>query len=104
MSKYLNMYLTDSIPYASSTYIKLKELNATPSTNAKVNVRVDSIGMTWILDEQNGFVWHNGATTNFNSYMGFTKDKKRGVVLLSNLNSNDKISMTVIGANLLLEK
>jgi hypothetical protein len=35
--------------------------------------------------------------------MGFTKDKSKGVVILSNLNSNDKISMTVIGAKLLIE-
>lgn len=47
-------------------------------------------------------VWHNGATTDFNSYIGFNKDKKKGVVVLSNLNANDKISMTVIGAKLLL--
>jgi hypothetical protein len=103
MASYLNVYLSDSVPYANNTYSKLKQLNATAGLNEKFNVRIDGIGMTWILDDVNDIVWHNGATTNFNSYMGFTKDKSKGVVILSNLNSNDKISMTVIGAKLLIE-
>jgi CubicO group peptidase (beta-lactamase class C family) len=103
MASYLNVYLSDSVPYADNTYSKLKQLNATAGLNEKFNVRIDGIGMTWILDDVNDIVWHNGATTNFNSYMGFTKDKSKGVVILSNLNSNDKISMTVIGAKLLIE-
>jgi CubicO group peptidase (beta-lactamase class C family) len=103
MASYLNLYLTEGLPYASATYESLKELNATPSSNEKWNVRIDSIGMTWILDDVNDIVWHNGATTNFNSYIGFTKDRSKGVVILSNLNANDKITMTVIGAKLLIE-
>jgi CubicO group peptidase (beta-lactamase class C family) len=103
MASYLNMYLTDSMPYASATYERVKTLNATAGLNEKFNIRIDGIGLTWILDEVNNIVWHNGATTNYNSYMGFTKDKSKGVVILSNLNSNDKISMTVIGAKLLIE-
>jgi CubicO group peptidase (beta-lactamase class C family) len=101
MASYLELYLTDGLPYITATYGKLKELNATPDLNAQFNIRIDGIGMTWILDEVNDIVWHNGATTNFNSYMGFTKDKSKGVIILSNLNANDKISMTVIGAKLL---
>lgn len=70
----------------------------------KMNIRMDSVGMTWMIDELNGIIWHNGATTDFNSYIGFTKDKKKGVVILSNLNANDKISMSVIGAKLLVSQ
>lgn len=69
-----------------------------------MNIRMDSVGMTWMIDELNGIIWHNGATTDFNSYIGFTKDKKKGVVILSNLNANDKISMSVIGAKLLVSQ
>jgi CubicO group peptidase (beta-lactamase class C family) len=103
MANYLNIYLTDGVAYGSATYEKLKDLNVIAGWNEKFNIRIDGIGMTWILDEKNGIVWHNGGTTNFNSYAGFTKDKKKGVVILSNLNSNDKISMTAIGAKLLTE-
>ena len=46
-------------------------------------------------------VWHKGTTTDFNSYIGFTKDKQKGVVILSNLRPNEKVSMTIIGAKIL---
>ena len=66
-----------------------------------MNIRLDGVGMTWMLDDKNDIVWHNGATTNFNAYMGFTKDKKKGVAVLSNIDPDDKISMTVIGVKIL---
>lgn len=104
MASYLNLYLTDKLSYSAQTCAKIKQIDANNAAFEKVNVRLDGIGMTWILDEKNGIVWHDGATTDFNSYMGFSADKTRGVVILSNLNANDKISMTVIGAKILAEK
>jgi CubicO group peptidase (beta-lactamase class C family) len=101
MASYLNIYLTDSLPYAADTYSPLKSLNANAGDSEKFNIRIDGIGMTWILDNKNDIVWHNGATTNFNSYMGFTKDKTKGVVVLGNLSSNSKIPMSVIATTLL---
>lgn len=55
-----------------------------------------------MIDNKNDIIWHNGGTTAYNSYMGFYKDKSKGVVILSNLSPNEKISATVIGAKLLL--
>lgn len=101
MASYLNFYLTEQIDYSVKTYAKIKEINANTEVYEKMNIRMDSAGMTWIIDDKNNIIWHNGATTNFNSYIGFTKDKQKGVVILSNLSPNDKISMTVIGAKLL---
>ena len=103
MADYLNMYLTDSLHYSSDTFAKIKQINANRPTYEKMNIRFDGIGMTWIWDDKNDIVWHNGGTTNFNSYMGFTKDRQKGVVILSNLSPDDKISMTVIGAKILTE-
>lgn len=103
MAAYLNVYLTDSVDYAQTAYTKIKNLNVRDESYEKYNVRFDAIATTWILDEQNGIVWHNGSTTDFNSYAGFTKDKKKGVVILSNLNIDDQISMTILGAKLLTE-
>jgi CubicO group peptidase (beta-lactamase class C family) len=103
MAAYLNIYLNDTVTYASQTYTEIKAVNVSAGMNEKFNVRVDSIGYTWILDNKNDIVWHNGATTNFNSYMGFTKDKKKGVVVLGNINSEEKASMTIIGTKLLTE-
>ena len=101
MADYLNTYMAGSLTYAEETYRQIKGINATTSAYQMMNIRMDSVGMTWMLDDINGIVWHNGATTNFNSYMGFTKDRSRGVVILSNLSPNEKISMTVLGARIL---
>lgn len=103
MADYLNMYLTDSLNYSSDTFAKIKQINANRPSNEELNIRIDGIGMTWILDDKNDIVWHDGGTTNFNTYMGFTKDRRKGVVILSNLSPNDKIAMTVIGAKILTD-
>lgn len=100
MANYLKIYMSQSLSYSSNTFKALREVNV---NNDKMNIRIDSVGMTWILDNKNGIVWHNGSTTNFNSYIGFTDDMQKGVVILSNLSSNEKISMTVIGTKILTE-
>lgn len=104
MASYLNMYMSGAQDYNEMTCAKIKEINANNAVYEKMNIHMDSVGMTWMIDEQNNIIWHNGATSDFNSYIGFTNDKKKGVVVLSNLNANDKITMTVIGANLLLSQ
>lgn len=101
MANYMQMYLKDDLPYASQTISNIKEVEANNPTYEKMNIRIDSIGMTWLRDDKNGIIWHNGGTTNFNSYLGFTQDKQKGVVILSNLSPNEKIPMTVIGAKIL---
>lgn len=101
MASYLKIYMTESLNYSSNTFVKLKDINANNAIYERMDIRMDAVGMTWILDSKNGLAWHNGATTDFNAYMGFTKDGQKGVVILSNLRSNDRISMTVIGARIL---
>lgn len=103
MASCLNIYLTDKIDYAADTYKKLKEANAAGSANEQMNNRMDGVGMTWMLDDKNDIVWNNGATSDFNGYVGFTKDKKKGVVILSDLSPNRKIPMTVIDAKILTD-
>lgn len=104
MAIYLQLYMNNTISYLPMTYFKIKDINANQAAYEAMNIRMDSVGMTWMLDNRNDIIWHNGATTDFNSYIGFTQDRQRGVVILSNLNANDKISMTVIGAKLLTEQ
>lgn len=77
MASCLNIYLSDKIDYAADTYKKLKEANAAGNANEQMNIRMDGVGMTWMLDDKNDIVWHNGATSDFNGYVGFTKDKKK---------------------------
>lgn len=104
MASYLNMYMSGAQDYNEMTCAKIKEINANNAVYEKMNIRMDSVGMTWMIDEQNNIIWHNGATSDYNSYIGFSKDKNKGVVILSNLTANDKISMTVIGAKLLMSQ
>lgn len=104
MASYLQLYMNNTISYLPMTYSKIKDINANQAAYEAMNIRMDSVGMTWMLDNKNDIIWHNGATTDFNSYIGFTQDRQRGVVILSNLSANDKISMTVIGAKLLTEQ
>ena len=59
--------------------------------------------MAWMIDSENNIVWHNGATSNFNSYIAFNKEKNIGIVILSNLSPNKKIPTTVIGSKMMKE-
>jgi CubicO group peptidase (beta-lactamase class C family) len=69
MASYLQCYLGGALSYIAKTYQPIKQVNANNASYELLNIRLDSVGMTWILDEKNNVVWHNGATTNFNSYV-----------------------------------
>lgn len=42
------------------------------------------IGLAWMITDKNGIVWHNGMTGGYASFVGFTADRKHGVVVLTN--------------------
>lgn len=102
MADYLSLYLGETTSYFADTYRELKKIDANHPSYEQRNIRMDSVGMTWMIDNKNDIIWHNGGTTAYNNYMGFYKDKSKGVVILSNLSPNEKISATIIGAKLLL--
>ena len=64
---------------------------------------MDGIGMAWILDQENGVIWHNGGTGDYNSYLGFNPETGTAVVVLSNLPPSYRIPATVLGIKLLME-
>ncbi len=78
-------------------------INATNNRYASSGLRMDSIGSAWILDEQNGIVWHNGGTGHYSCYLGFDPQRQIAVVVLTNLAPNYRIPATILGAKLLLE-
>ena len=41
------------------------------------------IGLAWMTTDK-GIVWHNGMTGGYSSFIGFTTDGRRGVVILTN--------------------
>jgi hypothetical protein len=58
-----------------------------------------TVGLGWHIRD-NGktkIVWHNGGTGGFRTFAGFVKDRKMGVVVLSNMNiSADDIGFHIL--------
>ena len=42
-----------------------------------MKIRIDSVGLGWMIDTENNIIWHNGATSKFNSYIAFDKEKQK---------------------------
>jgi len=102
MMQYVELQILGDIPYLSQGHEIIAEINATTKQYEKMNIRMDGIGLGWMIDIKNDIIWHNGATSNFNSYVAFDKDKQIGVVILSNCSPNYRIPATVMGANLMV--
>lgn len=102
MMAYAQLQLEES-GYFADCHKELKRVNAAPEQYTAMGIRMDAIGMAWIIDNENGIVWHNGGTGNYNSYLGFSVDKNVAVVILSNLAPSYRIPATVLGVKLLSE-
>lgn len=48
------------------------------------------IGLAWMTDSVGGseVIWHNGMTGGYASFIGFTSNRKRGVVVLTNISKD----------------
>jgi CubicO group peptidase (beta-lactamase class C family) len=103
MMQYVNMHMTESIPYLALGHTEIAEINAATVQYMELGIRMDSAGIGWMLDTKNDIIWHNGGTTNFNSYVAFNKTKQIGVVVLSNLSPNSGIPAVVMGVKLMSE-
>ena len=45
------------------------------------------IGLAWVTTDK-GIVWHNGGTGGYRSFLGFTADRQRGVIVLTNTSAD----------------
>ena len=102
MLRYAQLQLDES-PVFFRCHKSLKTINASSDSYKLMGIHMDEIGMAWIMDKENGFIWHNGGTGHYNSYLGFSPENKTAVVILSNLAPNDRIPATVLGIKKLLE-
>ena len=102
MMQYVKLQMSSDIPYLSHGHEIVAEVNATTKQYEKMNIRIDGVGMGWMIDSQNNIIWHNGGTSNFNSYVAFDKNKQIGVVILSNCSPNYRIPATVMGVKLMM--
>jgi CubicO group peptidase (beta-lactamase class C family) len=101
MMQYIRLQMSDDIPYLSQGQEILAKVNATTSQYEKMDIRIDAVGIGWMLDTENNIIWHNGGTSNFNSYAAFNPEKQIGVVILSNCAPNYRIPATVMGVKLM---
>lgn len=98
---YAQMQLQENPEYLAMAHQSLAVIHATSKSNKKMGINLDEIGVGWVIDQENNITWHNGATGNFNSYIGFDKDRQIAVVVLSNLPPKYRIPATVIGIEIL---
>jgi CubicO group peptidase (beta-lactamase class C family) len=78
--KYVQIQFEGFPEYVSGMHNILSEVNATSLRNANLNIHMDSIRATWIIDSKNNIIWHNGGTSDYNSYLGFDKNKQIDVL------------------------
>lgn len=102
MLAYARMQLAEEGVFGSA-HKELERIDATTKENALAGIRLDAIGMAWIIDEEHEVIWHNGGTDHFNSYLGFDPASDTAVVILSNLPLSYRIPATVLGAKLMEE-
>jgi CubicO group peptidase (beta-lactamase class C family) len=100
MLKYLKIHMNEELPYLAIGHEALLYVGATSKSHEKMGIRIDSVGIGWMIDETNNLIWHNGGTDEFNSYIAFDKENRIGVVILSNLPPGYKIPATVMGVEL----
>lgn len=99
---YAQMQLEDH-PSVSGCHNSLKQINAATPDFLEMGIRMDEIGMSWLIDNQNGILWHNGGTDNYNCYLGFDMEHQTAVVVLSNLAPSERFPATVLGVKLFTE-
>ena len=103
MMQYAKMQIDETQSYFSLSHNVLTKVNATPQNYSELGIRIDAVGSGWMIDTVNNIIWHNGGTSNYNSYLGFDKNKDIGVVVLSNMAPNFRNNSTLIGSKLLRE-
>ena len=84
-----NMGVTDS-PLAQAIELSQK---------IRYELGSNNIGLAWLTRHgpEGTITWHNGGTGGFRSYIGFDKQKSRGVVVLANSQDNaDEIGVAVL--------
>lgn len=101
MMQYVQIQMGKDLKYLSIAHNTLAEVNATTGTYEKMGIRIDAVGTGWMIDNENNIIWHNGGTGNYNSYIGFDKERQIGVVILSNLSPDYRIPATVMGIEIL---
>jgi CubicO group peptidase (beta-lactamase class C family) len=73
-------YLKANMGIDPSPLAAAMKLAQTPLSEA---FKTNHIGLAW-MTSRTGIMWHNGETGGYRSFIGFTADRRHGVVILSN--------------------
>jgi D-alanyl-D-alanine-carboxypeptidase/D-alanyl-D-alanine-endopeptidase len=73
-------YLKANMGIDQSPLVAAMKLAQRPRSDMAKTMR---IGLAWLTTDK-GIVWHNGATGGYRSFLGFTADGRRGVVIITN--------------------
>jgi CubicO group peptidase (beta-lactamase class C family) len=103
MAIYARALLKGNPDYLLRVREPLAKINATTERFASLDIRIDSCAACWMIDDEHHFLWHNGGTTNYASYLAFDPARQIAVVILTNLSPDYRIPATVLGAKLMLE-
>ena len=74
----------------------LADINDKATVNRQLGIKMDGIAYAWIFDNDSRFWWHNGGTDNYNCYLGFSIERQKAVIVLSNLPPSYKIPATAL--------
>lgn len=102
MLRYAQAQLGDN-PVLDLCHQPLERGDASDKWSRMAGLCTDEVGMSWMIDTENGIIWHNGETGMHSSYLGFCPEKNTAVAVLSNLSQGDGIQTTTIGFKKLLE-
>ncbi|MGN0688362.1 MAG: serine hydrolase domain-containing protein [Oscillospiraceae bacterium] len=91
----------DEIRKNSHTPLKLFDANS--EAYKALGIRIDGTAYGWICDTESKILWHNGGTSDYNAYLGFSAADDTAVVVLSNLSPSYRIPATVLGRKIMQE-
>ncbi|MEP2788646.1 MAG: serine hydrolase [Kangiellaceae bacterium] len=101
MALYLGANLNPSKALRQTSLIEAISLSHQKTIDAKKHGA--SVGLGWFIAEhKNGsYLWHNGGTGGFRSFMGFDQENQRGIIILENsANGMDNIGNAILTGNL----
>jgi len=107
MMNYAILQLEGTPAYLAEMHNPITDVTAGRRQSQKLNTRIDSMGASWLIDTDNGIIWHDGAMSNYNSYIGFDKERQIAVVVLINAMPDilipSSLHASIIGAKLLTD-
>ena len=74
-------------------------LAQTPRDTTSATLPFLKIGLIWQINTRLGFIWHNGQTGGYHSFVGFEPQQQTGVVVLTNVASFsvDQLAENIFG-------